>query len=162
MAKKKESKYTTWDEVNEDFKRLAALMVEKQKLEGRQTIAINKIKAMINAKSKVVTDEIKEIEDNIKRYADAHKAEFVDKRSKKLNFGTISFRFTKRIVCSCVESSIKALKALNLDSFLRIKEELDKDKLLELDEMLLTKAGLSIKREDSIKIEPDFVKINAQ
>lgn len=162
MAKKKESTYTSWDDVNEDFKKLATLQVEKLKLEGKQTIAINEIKAKISQRSKEITSEIKKIEDNITRFAESHKAEFVDKRSKKMQFGTISFRYTKKIIYNCAESAIKALKALNLDSFLRVKEELDKEKLLELDEALLTKAGLGIKREDSIKIEPDFVRISAQ
>ena len=60
-----------------------------------------------------------------------------------------------------MESAIKALKALNLDSFLRVKEELDKEALLELDESVLTKAGITIKREDKITIEPDYVQINS-
>lgn len=162
MPKKKESNYTSWDEVNEDFKKLASLKVEKEKLEGKQTLEINEIKAKISAQAKVIATEIKTIEDNITRFAEIHRDEFVDKRSKKLQFGTISFRYTKKIICKSIETAIKALKALNLDSYLRVKEELDKEKLLELDEALLTKAGLSIKREDSIKIEPDFIKISAQ
>lgn len=161
MARKKESTFTSWEEVNEEFKKLASLMVEKQKLEGRQTIAINRIKAMISERSKKIVTEMKNIHDNIERFAEANKAEFVDKRSKKMQFGTVSFRYTKKIQCSNTDNAIKALKAMNLDSFLRIKEELDKEKLLELEEPILIKAGLSIKREDSIKIEPDFVKISA-
>lgn len=161
MAKKKESTFASWEEVNESFKKLAELQVLKRELEGKQTLAINEIKSDFARKAGQISDEIKELEKNISLFAESHREEFAKKRSKKLPFGTISFRLTKRIVCGGVESAIKALKALNLDSFLRVKEELDKEALLELDESVLTKAGITIKREDKITIEPDYVQINS-
>lgn len=157
----KESTFQSWDEVNENMKKLAELKVKKQKLEGEQTLAINEIKAKCNAKAVLISDEIKAIEKNMALFAEQNKDEFALKRTKKLMFGTISYRLTKKIVCSSIETAVKALKTLNLDSFLRVKEELDKDALLELDESILTKAGISIKREDKISIEPDSVRINS-
>ncbi len=161
MAKRKESAFNSWEEVDENFKRLAELQVTKQKIEGEQTIAINEIKAKYSKLAGDVGEEIKEVEKNIALFAEAHRDEFAKKRSKKLTFGTIAFRMTTRVVCGAVESAIKSLKALNLDAYIRVKEELDKDALLELEPGLLSKAGISIKREDKITIEPDYVQINS-
>ena len=52
---------------------------------------------------------------------------------------------------------------LNLDFCLRIKEELDKDKIKEanLDANTLIKIGVSIVKEDKLTIEPNMVEIAA-
>ena len=42
---------------------------------------------------------------------------------------------------------------------MRIKEEVDKDKLKELDANILTKIGVQIVKDDKLTIEPDIVEI---
>ena len=81
------------------------------------------------------------------------------KRNKKLNFGSISYRLSERVVCTSVQSVIKSLKLLCLDHCLRVKEELDKDKIKELDSNTLTKIGVSIIKEDKLNIEPNIIEI---
>lgn len=161
MAKKKESIYQSWDEVNEAMKELGELQVKKQKLEGEQTVKINEIKKDYQEKAGNLTTKIKEIEKDIERFAEQNKTEFLKTRNKKLNFGTISYRLTKRIVVGCVEGAINALKSLNLDYYLRQKCELDKEKLYECDEKTLSKVGIKIVTEDKINIEPAYVKLMA-
>lgn len=164
MAKKTESKYTTWDEVNSALKELGELEIKKQRLEGEQTAKINEIKAKTLEKAGAIKTQISEIEKNIEKFAMQNKSEFLTKRNKKLTFGTVSFRLVKSVVCTCKEEAIKALKALNLDFCIRAKEELDKDECLkfaESDEKTLLKAGITIKAEDKVKIEPDYVKLAA-
>ncbi|MCR5260612.1 MAG: host-nuclease inhibitor Gam family protein [Candidatus Gastranaerophilales bacterium] len=164
MAKKADSIYTSWEEVNAAMKELGELNVKKQKLEGEQTEKINKIKAETLAKAGAIKTQIAEIEKNIERFAMQNKSEFLKTRTKKLTFGTVSFRLVESVVCNCKEEALKALKALNLDFLIRSKEDLDKDECLKYaksDEKLLLKAGISIKAEDKVKIEPDFVKLMA-
>lgn len=162
MAKKKESIYNDWDEVNLAMKELGELTIKKQKIEGEQTLKINEIKAEYQVKAGDLVNQIKEIEKNIERFSEQNKSDFLKSRSKKLSFGTISYRMTKRVVCKYVETAINALKSLNMDFCLRIKEELNKDALIEVeDKSLLQKAGISVVPEDKIRIEPDFVKLAA-
>lgn len=158
---KKESIYKSWEEVNSALKELGELNILKQKLEGEQTVKINEIKAKTLENAGIIKKQIDEIEKNIAKYAEQNKSEFLKTRNKKLTFGTISFRLAKSIACTCKEEAIKALKALNLDFCLRIKEEIDKDKCLEVDEKILLKAGISIKSEDKVRIEPNYVKLAA-
>lgn len=162
MAKKIESTLQNWDEVDNAIKELAELNILKTKLEGEQTLQINEIKQSTALKAKSLDVKIKEIEKNIERYTEAHKNEFADKRSKKLNHGSISYKITKKVCCPCVQDAIKALSALNLNFCIRTKQELDKDRILaDVDENTLLKAGITIKKEDKLRIEPNFEKIAA-
>ena len=156
---KKSSIYTTWAEVDNALKELGELNIQKTTLEGEQTVKINTIKKEILEKTGNLQAKIKEIEKNIERFAEQNKSEFLKTRNKKLTFGTVSFRLVKSVVCACKEEGIKALKALNLDFCLRLKEEIDKDKCLEVDEKLLLKAGITVKTEDKVKIEPNYIKL---
>ena len=156
---KKTSIYTTWAEVDNALKELGELNIQKTALEGEQTVKINTIKKEILEKTGNLQTKIKEIEKNIERFAEQNKSEFLKTRNKKLTFGTVSFRLVKSVVCACKEEGIKALKALNLDFCLRLKEEIDKDKCLEVDEKLLLKAGITVKTEDKVKIEPNYIKL---
>lgn len=161
MAKKQESKYLSWEEIDEALKELGELNIKKTRLEGEQTLKINEIKAETQAKAGIITSQIKDIEKNIERFTDAHKTEFLQKRTKKLNYGQISFRLVKKVCCSCVDEAIKALKVLNMDFCIRTKSELDKERIMECDENLLLKAGIVIKSEDKVRIEPNFEKLAA-
>ncbi len=161
MAKKTESIYKSWNEVDAALKELGELNVAKTRIEGEQTLKINSIKADANAKSAIIQTRIKEIEKNIERFTDANKSEFLSKRTKKLTYGVISFRLVRKVCCNCIEEAIKGLKVLNLDFCIRTKQELDKDRLLECDENMLLKAGISIKTEDKVRIEPNFEKLAA-
>ena len=42
-----------------------------------------------------------------------------------------------------------------------IKEEIDKDKVKELDKNILTKIGVRVETKDKLSIEPDMVKLAA-
>lgn len=159
MAKKKESKYQTWEEVNEAMKRLAELNIEKKSLETEQNRQIDEIKKATSLKADEVIKEIKSVEKDIIRFAEQNRAEFTRKRTKVLTFGKISFRYTKSIGCANIPTAIKALKSFAMEKYLRIKEELNKEALIEADPMILGKCGILIKAEDKICVEPDYVKL---
>ena len=162
MAKKKESTLKTWDEADEKIRRLGEISIEKEKLEGTLQTKINELKASYTAQAGLLAAEAKEIEKDITRFCESHKDEFLKTRNKKLNFGTISYRLAERVVYASAEGVIKAIKTLNLDYVLRIKEDIDKEKVKTLDANTLTKIGVSIVKEDKISIDPDMVKLAAE
>lgn len=161
MAKKKESTLKSWDEVDESLKTLGKLKIEKTKLEGELTSKINEIKEKYTLKCTNISGEVKTIEKEIERFCEERKADFLNKRSKKLNFGLVAYRLTEKVKISCVEATVKALKALNLDFCLRIKEEIDKDEVKTLDSSVLTKIGVKVEKEDKLSIEPNIIEIVA-
>lgn len=159
MAKKKESSYKTWEEVNSDLKRLAELQSEKEKLDCLVTKTTNNIVESYEPRSKKLIADIEEIENNIKQFALERKEEFAQKRSKKLNFGTISFKVSKKINIPDKETSIKTLESLNLNDYITIKKDLEKKALEKLDETMLAKAGIRVERVDNITIKPNFIEL---
>lgn len=159
MAKKVESKYKNWDEVNEAMKCLAELNVQKKQLENEQNARIDAVKKEINLIAADVLKKMDTVKKDITRFAEQHRDEFTQKRTKIMPFGKISFRYTKWVSCSDVQSAIKSLKKFALEKYLRVKEELDKDALLEADQQILTKCGIELKAADKISIEPDYVKL---
>ncbi len=161
MAKKKESVLKSWDEVDKSLKKLGELEIQKTKLDGELTIKINELKEEYSTKGVAIKKEAEDIKKEISRFCEQNKDSFVNKRNKKLNFGTLSYKITKKVLCPCVATVIKAIKALNLDFCLRIKEEIEKDKLKELDANTLTKIGVSIIKEDKLSIEPNMAEIAA-
>lgn len=161
MAKKKESIYKNWSEIDSNLKKLGELKIQKSRLEGELTVKINELKEKYNIHCSNINNEIKTIEKEITRYCEQNKDAFLNKRNKKLNFGLISYRLSEKVVIPCLNTAIKALKSLNLDYCLRIKEEIDKEKVKELDKNILAKIGISVVKEDKLNIEPDMVEIAA-
>lgn len=139
MARKKESTFTSWDEVNQAMKNLGEKQIQVEKLEGEQTIKINLIKEAFELKAGDIKSQIKEIEENILLFAEANKAEFLKDRTKKLTFGNISFRITESLTIKNIASTVAALKNLKLTEYLRMKAEPDKEALKGLDDSTLVK-----------------------
>lgn len=165
MVKRKESCFRNWEDVNTAMQELGALTAEKQKQEGNQTLRINELKAYYQEKYGYLATRIKEIEKNIERFANQNKHEFAKTRTKRLSYGSVSYRVTKRVACRSAESAINALKALNLDCFIRTKEELNKDEIICCQDkdtlQSLAKADITVVSEDKIKIEPDIAELLA-
>ncbi len=141
MAKKKESILKSWDEVDNNLKRLGEIEIQKTKLDGELTIKTNELKEQYTSQGNALKKEADEIKKEITRFCEQNKSGFLDKRNKKLNFGVIAYRISEKVSCSNVIAAVKSLKALGLNFCLRVKEEIDKDKLKELDVNTLTKIG---------------------
>lgn len=161
MAKKKNSILKNWCEVDENLKKIGELKIKKSKLEGELSIKINELKSQYTTNADSIEREIQSIEKEITRFCEENKNEFINKRSKKMNFGTISYRITERVKIISNDAAVKALKLLNYDFCLDIKTTIKKDEIKKLDTSTLTKIGASIIKEDKLTIEPDIVEIAA-
>ena len=162
MAKKKESTLTSWEDVNLQLKKLADLEIQKRTLENQETEETNKIKERFMQQTNAVVDEINAIEKNITLFAEQIRSEFTKKRTKKLTFGSISFRSTRKISVKNAAAAIASLKQMNMDEYIRATESVDKEALLALNDnelAPLSKAGISVKRGDEITIKLDIVQI---
>ena len=159
---KKESIYRNWYEIDNAIRKYGNLEIEKSKIEGLQTIEINNIKEKYTAKAEEITAEQKRLATEITRFCEQNKAAFLNKRSKTLNYGTVSYRVSSSVK---LENSndvvIKSIEALNLDFCLKIDKKIDKDKLRELDATTLSKIGVQIVTKDSLSITPDIARIAA-
>lgn len=87
MAKKKESILKSWDEVDNNLKRLGEIEIQKTKLDGELTIKTNELKEQYTSQGNALKKEADEIKKEITRFCEQNKSGFLDKRNKKLNFG---------------------------------------------------------------------------
>ena len=145
--------YGSWEEINISLKYLAEKKLELKKLETEQEEKINEIKKENSLKIELLKEGIASAEESIKTFAEANISDFGEKRSKKFTFGKISLKSSKSFVIGCVETTIKRLRALNLNNCIREKEEIIKESLKKLDKPTLSKVGISVVMEDKISIE---------
>lgn len=160
MAKKQSSyQCASWEEVNAFLLQIGKNQINTQKLEADMNSKINEIKLEFDLKAKGFKAESNDLELAITKFAENCKDEFLKTRHKELAFGIVAYKVTEKLTIRSVMACVNSLKQLGLQEYLRIKEEPNKDKLKELDSSTLAKIGVSLKKEDKIRVEPAFEKI---
>lgn len=152
-----------WDDVDANLKRLCELEVAIAKVEGDATIEMNEIKEVAKQKAAPLQNEKEFLTKQIESFCEQNKAEFVDKRSRELNFGTVGYRLVKTVSVprdkGKLEALIRSIKAFGLADCIAYKEEPDKDKIVELEDSTLVKLGLKRITKDNFRIVPAIEKI---
>jgi phage host-nuclease inhibitor protein Gam len=152
------TKIENWEGVDNTLKRLAELEVAVTKINGDATVRINEIKKEAVDKAAPLQVEKDALEKQIEIFCEVNKHEFADKRSKELNFGTIGFRIVKSLSLpkakEKIESLIKTIKALGLKDCVAYEEKIDKDAIVELDDVTFAKLGIKRTIKDSFRIQP--------
>ncbi|EOH4308298.1 host-nuclease inhibitor Gam family protein, partial [Campylobacter jejuni] len=109
----------SFEDVNLALKKVAELSVKIEKINGEVTLACNEIKEARAGEIKVLSDELKYIEQCITTFCENNKHEFAEKRSKEFTFGKIGYRLSKSVslprVKEKLENLIKAFKSYNLN-----------------------------------------------
>ena len=160
MARRqKPSEYKDWETVDLALKRLGEIDISLERINGNMTLQINEIKSKAADTAAPLVAERKAIEKEIAAFAKEHKDAFAKTRSRELTFGTIAFRVVKRLVIPSKKAVLAAMKALNLNAYIRVKEEPDKEAMMGLDEATLARIGVTRKIEDKLRIEPNLEKV---
>ena len=154
MAKKKLSTIESWNGVNDKLRELSEKKIELSRAEGRQTLEINNIREKYNEITEGLTKEISDIEKDIERFCEQNKNEFLEDRTKRFSFGTISYRLTRSFKIQNTIAAIKSLKALKCFDCIKTTESIIKENLKEVDKSQLKKCGIDIIEVDKISIEP--------
>lgn len=153
-----------YESVDMNLKRLCELEVAITQIEGEVTLACNKIKEEFKPQVESLNNEANFIRAEIESFCESHKADFADKRSRELVFGTIGYRLSKSVslprVKSKVESLIAAIKSFGLRDCLIYEEKPNKEAIAELDEGSLFKLGLKRIVKDNFRIEPKIEALN--
>lgn len=110
---------------------------------------IDNIKEEYSKMALPLQNRIKKLEDDVKAYADAHRAELTGK-SRTLNFGTVGYRISSRLIlpASKAAEAIAALKALGRKEFIKTTETLDRAALSRQPVELLNQIGAYIQQRD--------------
>ncbi|EAL5903165.1 host-nuclease inhibitor protein Gam [Campylobacter lari] len=148
----------SFEDVNLALKKIAELSVKIEKINGDVTLACNEIKESRAGEIKVLSDELKYMEQCISTFCENNKHEFAEKRSKEFTFGKVGCRISENIplprVKEKLEALVKAFKSYGLNECISYKEELNKDAIIELEDSTLVKLGLKRVVKDNFRIEP--------
>ena len=147
-----------WDQADELLKKAAELVIRKTTAEHMAAEDINGVKAFLAAEVKPINEEIDLITRSLDVFSRMHKEDFGDKRSKKLNFGTIGWRKSTAIAIkkTTLELIKKVFRPSLATSCVRLKEEVDKEGLAKLTDEQLADVDARRKETDIFFVEPDL------
>jgi len=161
----------SYDEVNDRLRELAALESRLQAAESQMNEKIQKVKDEFN---EITTDDRArkaEIERELETFVKMNKKDFEKERTKHLFYGSISMRWSTPKVHQLnrkytVKTSLELLKQVFKKRYIRTKEEINKDKIIEdynaqhITDDKLAAVGLKIDQAEkmSYKINWDVIK----
>jgi len=148
----------SWEEVDRALLRVGQIDRQIEAIEARAQEVIEAAKGRAAAESKPLLQEKRLLTLKMEAFARRHMADLEGKR-KKLNFGTISFRRSTRIVIRKALECVAALKGLGLRECIRVKESPDKERLRDLDDALLARVGAKRVTEEVFGYEVDREKV---
>ncbi len=148
MARKRvESNIKSWEGVDQALLEIGRREREVEILEHGYQQQIESLKARLVDAVKPLQEHKAALELQLQAFCEAHKGEFKGK-TRVLNFGTVSFRQSTKIVIRGVQVCIEALRKLGLKDYVRVKESPDKEKMKDLDDAILLQVGAKRQPED--------------
>ena len=163
----------SFTDVDIHLRELAKLESHLTTEEARMNEQINKIKEAFDAKTSSDRAQKSLLESEIESFCTSQKKEFDKNRTKKLAFGEVYFRMTTPKVNQLnrkftVKTTIEFLKKLYKNKYIRTKEEIDKERILEdytaekIDDSKIAAVGLRIDQEDRFGYKIDWEKFNEE
>lgn len=148
MARKRiECGLKSWQEADEALLTIGQIERHVEEYEALAQMKIDTIRKDTVAMVKPLQEQKIALELQLQAFCEAHRGEFKGK-SRVLNFGTVSFRQSTKIVIRGVAACIEALRKLGLADYVRVKEAPDKDKMKDLDDATLAQVGAKRQPED--------------
>lgn len=148
MARKRvESSIKSWEEADYTLLEIGRLERLVESVEAQAQDGIEAIKEHSVQQVKPLQERKASLELQLQAFCEAHKGELKGK-SRVLNFGTVSFRQSTKIVIRGVQACIDALRKLGLKDYIRVKETPDKEKMKDLDDTVLGQVGAKRQPED--------------
>lgn len=148
MARKRvESGLKSWEEADGALRQIGEIERRIEGFEAAGQKAIEQIKENVITEVKPLQEQRSALELQLQAFCEAHREEFKGK-SRVLNFGTVSFRKSTKIIIKGVKACIDALRKLGLKDYIRVKESPDKEKMKDLDDAVLIQVGARRQPED--------------
>jgi len=149
-----------WEDADTMVSDIAAARLAIQKAEQRASDSIKIIKSRLADTVKPFQEEIKVDCLSLDAFAVEHESDFGNKRSRKLNFGTIGWRKSTSI--SVKKTTLEKIKEVfspaKAKSLLHIKETPNKEALAKLTDEQLVRVAARRKVTDDFFVEPDLTK----
>lgn len=164
MARKKviksESALVSWEQVDEALLNIGLLEREIEQRENELNEYLEELKKQTVAEVQPLLAQKTYLENQIKDFCLARRTE-MDGKSRKLNFGTVGFRRSSRVVVAQVEECLARLQELGLWDCIRMKKSVDKARLKGLDELTIEKVGARLVVEEVFAYQLDHQKVES-
>lgn len=166
---KKSTKYicTSKEEASAYMLQMGRNKIKISQLEAEMNERINSVKLEYDMKACGLKGDVEQLETAIENFAENNKQEFLARRSMELTFGTIAFKVVEKVnirnIKACVNSIKKCFESdpERQKYYIITDEKPNKENLKELDGVTLSKLGVTVKKTDQIRIEPNWERIKA-
>lgn len=145
------------EEVTEMIARIGALQRERQVIELAMTEEMEAIKRRHEAEALPKAEEIRRLTGGVQAWCEANREAICPKGHKTAAFATgeVSWRVTPPAVrVSGAETVMETLRRLGLQRFLRTKEEIAKEAILQEPDAVRGIAGLTITQREELIVRP--------
>ncbi|HAL45499.1 MAG: hypothetical protein A2Y12_08815 [Planctomycetes bacterium GWF2_42_9] len=144
-----------WQQADDFLKQIGELQLEINQAEADANEQANKAKMIAIAEP--LQKKIKILQDGLEAFAANHVDDFGKAQSRKLNFGLLGWRRSTSI--SIKESTLELIKKVfgkKADTYIRLKEEVNKETLSELTDQQLVSIDARRKPKEVFFVEPDL------
>jgi len=141
------------------LRNLGLLEREIEQIDAEAQRQIGEIKALAAKQGEPLRKRITELATKIQAYADYNKEDlFKDRKSIDLTFGKFGYRKTTSI--SVKKSTVELLDKMNLNKFIRIEKQPDKEAMKEMDDEALAQVDAVRKTKDDFFCESNREEVN--
>jgi phage host-nuclease inhibitor protein Gam len=148
------------DDANLALKEMGILERELEGIDAEAQKQCGAIKEKAAKEGEPIRDRILELSTALGAFTEYNKADIFpkDRKTIELTFGVIGFRQTTSIHVK--KSTLELLQKLNLQRFIRVKEEPDKEAMRELTDEALAQVDAVRKVKDDFFAEPNREEVN--
>jgi phage host-nuclease inhibitor protein Gam len=145
-----------WNEADDHLKRIGDLRMAIESEEQIAKSMIDNAKAILQEATEPLAAEIKRHIESLEAFAANHIEDFGKAKSRKLQFGVVGWRASRSLkVCKDIIDRIKGVFGKKAETYLRIKEDADKEALGKLTDEQLVAVGCRWENKDVFFAEPD-------
>ncbi|MDA8085810.1 MAG: host-nuclease inhibitor Gam family protein [Nitrospiraceae bacterium] len=162
MRKRVTGALRTWQDVDDVLRGIGGIDLKLQAIEAEMNGAIMAAKDKAKKQAAFLLEQKAPLEASVKIFAEEHRDDLGAKKSMALNFGTVSFRQSTKIMIRNVKRTLVLLKDKGFAWCVRTKEEPDKDQMKDLSDEELKSVGASRKAEDVFGYEVAYEKLKGE
>jgi phage host-nuclease inhibitor protein Gam len=145
------------DAVNEAIRRIGELSRERARIEADMNDHLAALKESFEEQSQPLTAEIEGLRDGVQTWCEAHRGQLLPGAAKTAAFpaGEVAWRVRPpKCVIKGVEAVMDLLRRMALERFIRTKEEINKEAILNEPEAVHGVPGISIEQGEDFIITP--------
>lgn len=153
----------SWDEVNDALRQMAEAQLEINEINNDLSKQITGMKKIAEDRCKPYQNVLKLLEHDVHAFAEEHRLELGDLRSKKLTFGEVGFRRSVSVILPRAKEElqevIRRLKVRQMLDCIITKEDISKEVLRKYGEDTVNAVGAQWKTKDTFGYDLDLAKL---